>query len=180
MTESTSVDSKVIIPELIIPLKFTLSKVNGDPVDIPSVLSWGKEKKVLAIVGQAFKKLMPDSKDKKSSFDANDFLDFLNTLPEFSQNEELKRTVSSAVTKYNLTQTAFGRIDAAALLQFFSSEAPTLITDLVSIVTATPASDVDENFDGTSVLGFAIPYILHAMRKYAGSFAAATPISPLE
>ncbi len=168
-------ESKVLEPEVSFETPiFNLQDIDGKVVEIPSILPWGKEKKVLKIVGQAFEKVMPqETEGRKPVLATADFIDYTADQKEFVDDELFMKKLQSLVGLYNNERSAIGRVDAKKLLQFFSQEAPELITDLISIITSKNKEVVDERFDGRSVMSFAIPYILHAMRKYAESFAGA-------
>ena len=153
-----------------------LLKIDGSQVQIPKVLSWGKEKQVLKIVGDTFEKLMPSKSDEGEEKPALINSEMLRNLLELmlpetfnKENQELLDGIDVVVAQYNRQNTS--SIDTFKLLQFFSKEAPDLISQLVSIITGLSEKDVDNDFDGESVMGFAIPYILYSMRKYSETFA---------
>ena len=152
-----------------------LLKTDGTEVQIPKVLSWGKEKQILKIVGQTFETLMPskseDSEEKPALINGEMFKSLVEImLPDtVKENEDLLDGLEVVIAHYNRQNTS--SIDTFKLLQFFSKEAPDLISKLVSIITGLAEKDVDDNFDGESVMGFAIPYILYSMRKYSETFA---------
>ena len=178
--ESTEVEE--VAKATTTPQKFIIKDINGESIEIPSVLPWGKEKKVIGIVGQAFEKVspQPDENKPKPIFPRDDFVDFVQgQLKATSENGDLTEEDSiflkrigayASMFAKQIEESPFGRIDFAKLFKFFSTEAPEIITDLVSIVTGKSATVIDENFEGTSVMAFAIPYVLHSMTKYAGSF----------
>jgi hypothetical protein len=170
MTEASVSTTLAVEPEIVTETEdFSLVDIEGKGVPIPKKLPWGKEKKILAIVGMAFEQIMPKKDDKENKLDPGAFLAYLPSDPVLMDNEDLLKSVQDTVDRY--AQTAPGaRIDAGEVLRFFANKAPDLITQLISIITGKSEADVDNQFEGESVLKFAVPYVMYAMRKYASSF----------
>ena len=165
-SSETQVDT--IIPEVVEEKRFTIKDISGNVIDVPNILPWGKEKRILGIVGKAFDKVIP--KENKQSLNTLDFFTFINEETDLQGDTDFIGKLEIVLNKYNAERTGTGAIDTRELLQFFSKEAPGLITELLSIITAKNESEIDDMFDGGSVMQFAIPYIIHSMRKYAESF----------
>lgn len=160
-------------PEIVneVDEKFVLHGLNDEVLEIPKVLPWGKEKKILSIVGTAFKKVMPMKSDlNKPSFNSDEFIEFAKT--KFNLDEGSLKSIKKVAVDFSNENSEIDQVNMADLLQFFTSEAPDLITELISIMTGKSAEDVDESYTGESVLAFAIPYLIHSMKKYASSFVS--------
>jgi len=150
---------------------FILKDINGGSFQIPNTLPWGKEKKVLSIVGKAFKELMPKKEDKdnkKIPFDAAHFMNYVNE--NFDLDGEVIKSFENIALAYASEEVADTKINVEELLQFFAIQAPGIITTLISVITGKSEADIDEQYAGDSVLAFAVPYVIYAMQKYAGSF----------
>jgi len=154
-----------VIPEPV----FVLKDITGGIFQVPNTLPWGKEKKVLSIVGKAFKELIPKKdKDSKSMFDSAQFMDY--AIDKFDLQEETIDSLRQITQAYATEETIDTKINVEELLQFFAIQAPGIITTLLSVITGKSEADIDEQYAGDSVLAFAVPYVIHAMKKYAGSF----------
>lgn len=172
-TETSSIDPiPESTPEVMLEQEptFILKDINGGVFRIPNTLPWGKEKKILSIVGRAFKELMPKKKDgdKSTSFDAVHFMNYINK--NFNFSDETLKSFEEAAKAYSSERTLDTKINAEELLQFFAIQAPGIITTLISVITGKSEADIDDQYAGDSVLAFAIPYVIHSMQKYAGSF----------
>lgn len=175
-SESTEVEEIARAAEA--PRKFVIKEVDGTEIEIPTVLPWGKEKKVIGIVGRAFEKVAPPSDGNKPVFPRDEFISYVQAQLASAdgslvdEDQVFLKRLNAYTTIYakQFEESPFGKIDFAKLFKFFSNEAPEIITELVSTVTGKSADIIDEKFEGTSVMAFAIPYVLHAMTKYAGSF----------
>ena len=163
---STSKSEAEVLPEPV----FILKDIGGGTFQVPNTLPWGKEKKVLSIVGSAFKELMPkkDDKDKKQSFDSLQFMSFASE--KFDLSDETIKSLDQIALAYATENAVDTKINVEELLQFFAIKAPDIITTLLSVITGKSESDIDEQYAGDSVLAFAVPYVIHAMKRYAGSF----------
>ena len=146
---------------------FSLVDINGNSIPIPKKLPWGKEKKILSIVGMAFEKVVPKRADDKNAFDPSSFLSFVEN--DVMSTSEEKIWTRNAVDRFAATSPG-ARIDATEILKFFANEAPEYITKLISIITGQQEAEIDEKYEGESVLQFAIPYIMYSIRKYSASF----------
>lgn len=151
--------------------KFILYDIEGGELEIPKVLPWGKEKKILTIVGVAFKKVMPMKSDSdKPPFNSDEFIEFAKI--KFNLDENSLESIRKVAIDYSNENSENTQVNMSDLLEFFTTEAPDLITDLISIMTGKSVEDVDNSYTGESVLAFAIPYLIHAMKKYASSFVS--------
>ena len=162
--ETSTATEAEVLPEV----SFTLKDISGNVFQVPNVLPWGKEKRVLSIVGKAFKELMPKNDEKKQSFDSLQFMGF--AAEKFDLSEETIDSLDKIALAYAEESTPDTKINVEELLQFFAIEAPDIITNLISVITGKSESDIEEQYTGDSVLAFAVPYVIHAMKKYAGSF----------
>ena len=147
---------------------FILKDISGGTFQVPQTLPWGKEKKVLSIVGRAFKDLMPKKDEKKAQFDSLQFMSF--ATEKFDLSEETITSLDQIALAYATENASDTKINVEELLQFFAIQAPDIITTLISVITGKSETDIDEQYAGDSVLAFAVPYVIHAMKKYAGSF----------
>jgi len=149
---------------------FTIKDINGGVFQIPNTLPWGKEKKVLSIVGTAFKELMPKKEDKKqaAAFNPDQFIKY--AVDKFNLEDDTIESLKLISQSYVQENMSDSRINVEELLQFFAIQAPDIITKLISVITGKSESDIDEQYAGDSVLAFAVPYVIHAMKKYSGSF----------
>lgn len=174
VTETPAVEVVSETPEVDL---FSLVDINGVAIPIPKKLPWGKEKKILSIVGMAFEKVVPKRVDDKNAFDPSNFLTFVEG--DITASTEERAFVRSAVDRYAATGPG-ARIDATEILKFFANEAPEYITKLISIITGQQEAEIDEKYEGESVLQFAIPYIMYSIRKYSASFTQSVmmPSSP--
>jgi hypothetical protein len=172
MEDDQEVKKFVNEPEILSADEFSLTDMDGKATSIPKRLPWGKEKKILGIVGMAFEKIVPKQDDATKSFDPSTFLAFIEENNEL-EGEDLDR-MRRIVERFGLETGSRMRVDATEILKFFANEAPELITQLVSIITGKSTTDVDNGFDGQSVLQFAIPYIMYSIRKYMSSFTQST------
>lgn len=162
----TPEDKTKVMPEL--EPVFILKDISGGSFQIPNTLPWGKEKKVLSIVGKAFKELVPKKDNKKTSFDAAHFIKYVNENFDFT--DEISKSFENVALAYASEEIADTKINVEELLQFFAIQAPGIITTLISVITGKSEADIDEQYAGDSVLAFAVPYVIYSMKKYAGSF----------
>jgi hypothetical protein len=175
MDQEVEVQKNVVEPEILDKDEFSLCDLDGKAIPIPKRLPWGKEKKILGIVGLAFEKVVPKQDDKSKAFDPSAFLAFVEENTHILSDEGTDLAmIRLLVDKFGLEASSRMRIDATEILRFFANEAPELITKLVSIITGKSESDVDNEFDGESVLQFAIPYIMFSIKKYMSSFTQST------
>lgn len=111
---------------------FELKSRDGKIEKYSSTLTWGKEKKLLNLIG--------------------------GVLKEFTTTDE----------------TGTIRVSPERLVSFFSTEAPELVTEAVSIITGQSLEDIDESYTGQDILEFTIPFLIAFIRRFANTISFAT------
>lgn len=156
-----------IIPENVTTQLPALVDVEGNTIEVPSRLPWGKEKKILSLIGRAVKQIFPDD-GNSSEIPAviNDFISYVRERDPIAAESLTKLS-----EEYLASNPRIPSFDAFKLLSFFAQEAPGLITEVVAIVTGKSVEYIDDNFDGESVVSFAFPYLLQSLQKYMRSFS---------
>ena len=91
--------------------------------------------------------------------------EYTNGVKYFELDEDNITLVQSIAEEFASESSPKMQIDMTELLKFFSLEAPDLITNLISIITGKSTTEVDDQYSGESVLAFAIPYVIHSMKK---------------
>jgi hypothetical protein len=113
-----------------------IRNINGDTRQVKTRLPWGKERKILKIIGDAVAQIP----EKLSAFD------------------ELSPGI--------------------ALLQYFTTEAPEKVTEMLSIILALEPDKVEEDYDGDAVIEFMVPFTTHYLQKW-GKRLEAIPLDQI-
>lgn len=165
MPEETTVQ---IVEEEQLP---ELVSVNGEKFELPSRLPWGKEKRVLSLLGKAIKHIFPqgEGQDRSAQVHAvvTEFANFVG-----ARDGKLAQQLQPYIQEYLSNVPNTPTVDVFRLLSFFAQDAPDMMTELVAIVTGKSVEYIDEHLDGKSVVSFSLPYIMRALRRYMQSFGA--------